>query len=111
MRQSMRQPSNQNTAWVAARPSASASNTWPLSEAARGIALSGLSPASWKAHKVELILLGLWLVFFLFVNAFVRALNTITVPLLEMPLGLYLAIQGALILFAALLFRFTRPGP
>jgi putative solute:sodium symporter small subunit len=108
MRQSTRQTTDQNTTWSAARPRAIASKTWPLSEAAKSIVLTSVGPASWKAHKIELILLGLWLVFFLFVNAFVRALNTIMVPLLEMPLGLYLAIQGALILFAALLFRFTR---
>lgn len=62
----------------------------------------------WKSHRPELALLGMWLVFFLIVNAFVRGLNKITVPVLELPLGFYLAMQGSLIVFALLLFCFAR---
>jgi putative solute:sodium symporter small subunit len=64
--------------------------------------------AQWKTRRIELALLGLWIGFFFLVNAFVRALNTITVPILDMPLGIYMAIQGSLVVFIVLLFRFIK---
>ena len=49
-----------------------------------------------------------WIGFFFFVNAFVTSLNKITVPLIELPLGLYLAAQGSVIIFFVLLYLFCR---
>lgn len=61
-----------------------------------------------KCHKTELALLLAWIGFFFFVNAFVTSLNKITVPLIELPLGLYLAAQGSVIIFFVLLYLFCR---
>ena len=46
--------------------------------------------------------------YFLLVNWFVHSLNKIAVPVLGIPLGTYLAVQGAAIVFAVALFRFAR---
>ena len=52
--------------------------------------------------------LAAWLVFGLAVHLFFGPLNKINVPLLGFPLGLYLALQGALILFIVMLLMFAR---
>ena len=77
------------------------------------------SPAWARAKRLLLVLLALWMSYFLLVNWFVHSLNKIAVPVLEIPLGTYLAVQGAAIVFAVTLFRFARsptdrrlhPGP
>ena len=46
--------------------------------------------------------------YFLLVNWFVHSLNKIAVPVIGIPLGTYLAVQGAAIVFAVALFRFAR---
>jgi len=66
------------------------------------------SPLWARAKKLLLVMLGLWLTYFLLVNWFVHSLNKIAVPLLGIPLGIFLAIQGAAIMFAVVLFRFAR---
>ena len=66
------------------------------------------SPAWTRAKKLLGVMLGLWLAYFLLVNWFVHSLNKIAVPLLGIPLGTYLAVQGAAIVFAVSLFRFAR---
>jgi putative solute:sodium symporter small subunit len=66
------------------------------------------SPYWARAKKLLLVLLALWLSYFLLVNWFVHSLNKIAVPVLEVPLGSYLAFQGAAIVFAVTLFRFAR---
>jgi len=66
------------------------------------------SPLWARAKKLLLALLGVWLSYFLLVNWFVHALNKIAVPVIGIPLGIYLAIQGAAIVFAVALFRFAR---
>jgi putative solute:sodium symporter small subunit len=53
-------------------------------------------------------MLGLWVAFFLCVHLSVTALNKITVPVLGLPLGVYVALQGSLVLFVAMVFWFTR---
>jgi putative solute:sodium symporter small subunit len=75
--------------------------------------LQGLIDAHNSAHFVRfkrllLVLLGLWMSYFLLVNWFVHALNKVVVPLLDVPLGTYLTVQGAAIVFAVALFRFAR---
>ena len=49
-----------------------------------------------------------WLVFGLAVTLFVVPLNRIKIPLLGFPLGIYLAAQGALIVFVMMLFTFAQ---
>jgi putative solute:sodium symporter small subunit len=66
------------------------------------------SPAWARAKKLLLVMLGLWLSYFLLVNWFVHSLNRIAVPVIGMPLGTFLAVQGAAIVFAVALFRFAR---
>ena len=56
-------------------------------------------------------MLGLWMTYFLLVNWFVHSLNKIAVPVLEIPLGIYLAVQGAAIVFAVALFRLRPQQP
>jgi len=67
------------------------------------------SPAWARAKKLLGVMLGLWVAYFLVVNWFVHSLNKIPVPVLGIPLGTYLAFQGAAIVFAVALFRFARP--
>jgi putative solute:sodium symporter small subunit len=49
-----------------------------------------------------------WLVFGLAVTLFVAPLNHLKIPLLGFPLGIYLAAQGALIMFVVMLFTFAQ---
>ena len=61
-----------------------------------------------RTKRLLLVLLGVWLTYFLLVNWFVHSLNKIPVPVIGIPLGTYLAVQGAAIVFAVALFRFAR---
>jgi putative solute:sodium symporter small subunit len=64
--------------------------------------------APWMKSRTMLTLLASWAMFSFAVQMFVRPLNKITVPVLEMPLGFYLAVQGSVIVFAILVFWLTR---
>ena len=66
------------------------------------------SPQWARAKRLLLVMLGVWVSYFLLVNWFVHSLNKIAVPILGIPLGTYLAVQGAAIVFAVALFRFAR---
>lgn len=66
------------------------------------------SPTWARLKKLLLVMLGLWMTYFLLVNWFVHTLNKIEVPVLGIPLGFYLAVQGAAIVFAVALFRLAR---
>lgn len=66
------------------------------------------SPAWVRAKKLLLVLGALWLSYFLVVNWFIHSLNKIAVPLLGIPLGSFLAIQGAAVVFVITLLRFAR---
>jgi putative solute:sodium symporter small subunit len=61
-----------------------------------------------QLKRLLLVMLGLWMTYFLVVHTFVHSLNKIAVPVLGIPLGYYLAAQGAAIVFAIALFRFAR---
>ena len=52
--------------------------------------------------------LGLWVFFGYVVHMFVRPLNQIIIPVLNFPLGFYMAAQGSLIAFVVMLFVFAR---
>ena len=65
--------------------------------------------AKWpRTRKLMIKYLAAWLVFGLAVHLFFGPLNKISVPLLGFPLGLYLALQGALIVFIVMLFMFAK---
>jgi putative solute:sodium symporter small subunit len=66
------------------------------------------SPYWARAKKLLLVMLGLWMSYFLLVNWFAHSLNKIAVPVIGVPLGVYLAVQGAAIVFAVALFRLAR---
>lgn len=51
-------------------------------------------------------MLALWIVFSFLIHMFVKQLNTITI--LGFPLGFYMAAQGSLIIFVAMLFWFAK---
>jgi putative solute:sodium symporter small subunit len=49
-----------------------------------------------------------WLALHVVTHAFVNALNRIVVPVLGLPLGIYIPMQAAIIVFAVMLFCFSR---
>jgi putative solute:sodium symporter small subunit len=83
---------------------------------------AGRRPATWldlvdEARKrlpwlglknLVLVMLAIWIVYFAAIHMFVRTLNKIDVPVLELPLGVFLAIQGAVIVFGVALYMFTK---
>lgn len=52
--------------------------------------------------------LAAWLFFGYIIHMFVNQLNKITIPLLNFPLGFYMAAQGSLIAFVVMLFMFAK---
>jgi putative solute:sodium symporter small subunit len=61
-----------------------------------------------RTRKLILKYLAAWLVFGVAVHVFFGPLNKIDIPVLGIPLGLYLAAQGALIVFIVMLFVFAK---
>ncbi len=45
-----------------------------------------------------------WIGYFLLINMFVRSLNKVMVPVLDMPLGFLLAMQGVVVIFVIALY-------
>jgi putative solute:sodium symporter small subunit len=63
----------------------------------------------WPRFKnLMLVMFGAWLAFFFVTSMFMKSLNKIVVPLLDLPLGSYMPIQAAMIVFAVTLFWFAR---
>ena len=63
----------------------------------------------WSGFKnLMLVMFGAWLAFFFVTNAFIKTLNKIVVPVLELPLGFYMPVQAAMIVFVVTLFWFAR---
>ena len=63
----------------------------------------------WPRFKnLMLVMFGLWLTFFFVIHTFVRTLNKIVVPVLELPLGIYMPVQAAIVVFLVTLFWFAR---
>ena len=52
--------------------------------------------------------LVVWFFFGYIVHMFVKPLNQIIIPVLNFPLGFYMAAQGSLIAFVVMLFVFAR---
>jgi putative solute:sodium symporter small subunit len=68
--------------------------------------------AHWTRTKnLMLVMLGLWIFYFLAVHIFITTLNKVTVPILGLPLGFYLAVQGSLVVFLVTLYWFGRKHP
>ncbi|MCW5692764.1 MAG: DUF4212 domain-containing protein [Pseudolabrys sp.] len=65
--------------------------------------------AHWdRTTRLMLTHLGAWFFFGYVVHFFVVPLNKITIPLLNFPLGFYMAAQGSLIAFVVILFLFAK---
>jgi putative solute:sodium symporter small subunit len=65
--------------------------------------------AHWQRFKnLMLVMFGAWLALFFVTNTFMKSLNKIVVPVLEMPLGFYMPVQAAMIVFVVTLFWFAR---
>ena len=65
--------------------------------------------AHWrKTTRLMLTHLGIWFFFGYVVHMFVTPLNKIIIPVLNFPLGFYMAAQGSLIVFVVMLFVFAR---
>ena len=63
----------------------------------------------WPRFKnLMLVMFGAWLAFFFVTHTFMKALNKIVVPVLELPLGFYMPVQAAMIVFAVMVFWFAR---
>jgi putative solute:sodium symporter small subunit len=63
----------------------------------------------WPGMRSPLFaLLGLWIAFFLVIHGFIHALNKVTVPILGVPFGYYMAAQGSLIVLLALLYLLAK---
>jgi putative solute:sodium symporter small subunit len=52
--------------------------------------------------------LFIWFFFGYVIHMFVKQLNEITIPVLQFPLGFYMAAQGSLIVFVVMLFVFAK---
>ena len=52
--------------------------------------------------------LGVWFFFGYIIHMFVNYLNKIIIPVLQFPLGFYMAAQGSLIVFVVMLFVFAK---
>jgi putative solute:sodium symporter small subunit len=65
--------------------------------------------AHWaKTTNLMFIHLGIWFFFGFIIHMFVYQLNQITIPILQFPLGFYMAAQGSLIVFVVMLFVFAK---
>jgi putative solute:sodium symporter small subunit len=65
--------------------------------------------AHWeKTRNLMLKYLAAWLFFGYIIHFFVVPLNYIIIPILNFPLGFYMAAQGSLIAFVVMLFLFAK---
>ena len=65
--------------------------------------------AHWdKTTKLMFTHLGIWFFFGYIIHMFVVPLNKITIPVVDFPLGFYMAAQGSLIVFVVQLFIFAK---
>jgi putative solute:sodium symporter small subunit len=65
--------------------------------------------AHWqKTTNLMLTHLGIWVFFGYIIHMFVVPLNKIVIPVLNFPLGFYMAAQGSLIVFVVMLFLFAK---
>jgi putative solute:sodium symporter small subunit len=63
-----------------------------------------------RLRRGMLAMLTAWLGYFAVISIWARALNKVTVPFLDMPLGMFLVAQGTAVIFCAalvLLMKFS----
>ena len=64
-----------------------------------------------QLHQLKnllLVTLAGWVSYFLGVNLAILKLNKIMVPVISLPLGFYLAVQGSIVMFVIFLFWFAK---
>ena len=61
-----------------------------------------------RLKRGMIAMLAAWLGFFLIINMSVRTLNQVMVPVLDMPLGFFLAMQGTAIIFLSALILLVK---
>jgi len=59
-------------------------------------------------RRVMLAMLTAWFGYFLVISMWARALNKVTIPLLDIPLGMFLVAQGTAVIFCAALVLMAR---
>jgi putative solute:sodium symporter small subunit len=59
-------------------------------------------------RRVMLTMLTAWLGYFAVISMWARALNKVMVPLLDIPLGMFLVAQGTAVIFCAALVLIVR---
>jgi len=78
-------------------------------QAATTAGTSANDQAHWKkTTNLMLMHLGVWFFFGFIIHMFVNYLNKIIIPVLNFPLGFYMAAQGSLIVFVTMLFVFAK---
>jgi len=77
---------------------------WQKDEVARALLRNDPRRIWGEVRTIMLATLGAWIAYFLVINMFVRSLNKIVVPVLDIPLGFCLAIQGTAVVFAVALY-------
>jgi putative solute:sodium symporter small subunit len=81
----------------------------PMAQSNTPSRTSANDEAHWrKTTNLMLIHLGIWVFFGYIVHMFVKPLNKIIIPILDFPLGFYMAAQGSLIVFVVMLFLFAK---
>ena len=61
-------------------------------------------------RRSMLMLLGVWIAYFVIVEAFIRTLGRIIVPIVNVPLSAVLVAQGCVLLFLGALYLLARHG-
>jgi putative solute:sodium symporter small subunit len=64
-----------------------------------------------QRHRLKnllLVTLAGWVSYFLGINLAIIKLNRIIVPIINLPLGFYMAVQGSIVMFIILLFWFAK---
>jgi putative solute:sodium symporter small subunit len=61
-----------------------------------------------RLKRGMLTMLAAWLGYFIIISMWARALNKVTVPLLDIPLGVFLVAQGTAVIFLAALVLLVR---
>jgi putative solute:sodium symporter small subunit len=61
-----------------------------------------------RLKNLLLITLAGWVAYFIGINLAIIKLNKIIVPIINLPLGFYMAVQGSIVMFIILLFWFAK---
>ena len=61
-----------------------------------------------RLKNLLLVTLAGWVSYFLGINLAIIKLNRIIVPIINLPLGFYMAVQGSIVMFIILLFWFAK---